>query len=108
MALQIMKNIAEAEQKSDIIKASALQEVEKLKSDTELKYKAILNEAEVEAKKLISKSVEEAVEAAQNDINDILAKSDDECSKINEIAKTNMTRAVEAVFRKVVGIDGNS
>lgn len=108
MALEIIKNIAEAEQKGDNLKNSALQQAEQIKIDAQNKGKEILAKARQETKLKTIQLVQEAIESAQQEVNVISLKADEDCAKINKTASQKMSSAVNAVIGKVVGTDGNS
>lgn len=108
MALEIIKNIAEAEQKGDSIKNLALQEAEKLKAEADVKCKEVFSDARKETKKTAESLISEAVQSAQGEVESILSQADSKCVQISEKAAQNMSAAVEAVIGKVVGTDGNS
>jgi len=108
MALEIIKNIAEAEQKGDSIKNSALQEAEKLKAEADVKCREVFSDARREAKKAAEGLISKAVESAQGEVESILSQAENKCAQISEKAAQNMSAAVEAVIGKVVGTDGNS
>lgn len=108
MALEIIKNIAEAEAKSDNIKSQAIQEAERLKIEADNNGKDIVLKSRQMAKQNASKLIQESVDSAQDEVNSILSEADRVCSEIAEKAEQNMTKAVEAIVRKVVGINGNS
>lgn len=108
MALEIIKNIAEAEQKGDNIKNDAIHEAERLKTEADAKCRQIFSDAHKEAKKAADKLIEQAIQSAQGDVENILSQADVKCDEIGEKALQNMSAAVEAVIGKVVGTYGNS
>lgn len=108
MALEIIKNIAEAEQKGDNLKNSALQQAEQIKLDADNKGKDILAKARQETKLKTVQLVQDAIKSAQEEVDIVLLKADEDCSKISKTALQKMSFAVNAVIGKVVEIDGNS
>lgn len=108
MALEIIKNIAEAERKGELIKSSRLQEAEQLMLDADGKCNEIITQAQNTAKLSSTKLIQEAIDSVQQNVTELLLKADEDCNKINELARKKMPEAVQAVIAKVVGIDGNS
>lgn len=108
MALEIIKNIAEAEKKSENIKTQALQDSEQLKIDAENNGKEFLIKARKESKTRATNTIQSAIESVQQQVNTILSEADNNCADIKSIASKKMSEAVNGVIEKVVGIDGNS
>lgn len=108
MALEIMKNIADAEQKGDAIRTNALAQAEQMSLDADNKCKQIFVDAQKQSKMTATKLIEDAVSQAQTQMNTILSDADNSCEVIKGNASHKMTQAVDAIVRKVVGANGNS
>ena len=108
MALEIIKNIADAEQKSDSIRTNALAQAEQMKLDAENKCKEVFVNATKQAKTTAAKLIEDAVSLTQAEVTTILSDADNSCEVIKSNATQKMAQAVDAVIRKVVGANGNS
>ncbi len=108
MALEIMKNIIEAERQADEIRQNAQKEAESIKSQAETKSFEILSQVKRNAKAEEKSLIEKAVEGTKDNVSQILKEADEKCNEIKYSAELKMAQAVEAVARKVVGEDGNS
>lgn len=107
MALEIIKNIAEAERKGEIIKSSRLQEAEQLMLDADGKCNEIITQAQHTAKLSSTELIAQSIKSVQQNVTDLFVKADEDCKKINATATKKMPEAVQAVIAKVVGIYGN-
>jgi len=103
MALEIIKNIADAEQKSDNIKTNALAQAQQFMLEGDSKCKEVFTKANKEVKITSIKLVEEAVNLAQAEVSTILLEADKNCEMIKNTASQKMSEAVDEVVRKVVG-----
>lgn len=103
MALEIIKNIADAEQKSDTIKNNALAQAQQFMLEGDNKCKEVFKKANKEVKITSVKLVEEAINLAQAEVNAITLEADKNCEMIKNMASQKMSEAVDEVVRKVVG-----
>lgn len=108
MALEIIKNIVEAEQKSEMIRIDALTQAEKISVEADKKCKEVYINAQKQIKIETKKLLEEAVELAQLEVNNILAGAQNSCETIEYNALKKMEQAVDVVIGKVVSVSGNS
>ena len=106
MALDIIKNIVEAEAKADEMIKNAEAEAASLKA--EKKGETILAEARLKLKAELNSAADTAVKESENAVAEIARQAEIDCGKVREAASLKKEEAVQAVIRKVVGTDGNS
>lgn len=108
MAFEVIKNIVEAENEIDSIKAEAYADAQKIKADARANADALIAEVRRSAKSDEKKAVAKAVEGTKPEVDKILAGAGDVCKQVKATAEKNRQKAVEAVIGKVVGINGDS
>ncbi len=108
MALDIIKDIVDAEARADDMIKNAETEAASLKAEAEKKGAAILAETRLKAKKELSAAAEAAIEESSQEVGNIAAQAELDCKKLTESASKKMEEAITTVMRKVVGINGDS
>lgn len=107
MALDIIKDIVDAEARADEMIRNAEAEAQSLKAEAEKKGTAILQEERLTAKKQLSAAGEEAIKQSGQALDSIAAQAQEDCKKIAEAASKKTEEAIAAVIGKVVGINGD-
>ena len=108
MAFEVIKNIVEAENETDSIKAKAAAEAQKIVSDARAKAETLIADMIRSAKSDEMAAVAEAVKKVQPEVGKIVADADIVCQEVRKTAEKNKEKVVDAVIRKVVGINGHS
>jgi len=108
MALDIIKDIVDAEARADDMIKNAEAEAASLKAEAEKKGAAILAETQLKAKNELNASAESAIKESSQSVREIAAQAELDCKKITDFASGKMEEAITAVMRKVVGINGDS
>lgn len=103
MAFEIIKNIVEAEQLSDNIKAEAIAEAEQIRAGAAAKSSEILADVKKQAKIQEDNLINKAVENSKGRCSEILAEAVKKCNNIKKTATERKSEAIEAVMGKVVG-----
>lgn len=108
MAFEVIKNIVEAEEKVETIKAQALADAAAIKKEAKAKAEQLLEDSKKLAQENRVKAIEQAVNDSRPQAEEILAKSKEMCNAVREAAAKNKEDAVKSVLGKVVGINGDS
>ena len=108
MALDIIKDIVEAEARADEMIKNAEAQAASLKSEDKKKGEAIIAEAMQKSKADLNEISKTAIEESKAETDKIAKQAETDCGKVRQEASAKMDRAVEAVIGKVVGINGNS
>ena len=108
MAFEVIKNIVEAENEVDSIKAAAAADAQKIKADAKAKADTLIADVKRSAKADEKAAVEEAIKNAQPQVESILSHAEEVCKEVKLSAEKNRQPALEAVIGKVVGINGHS
>lgn len=108
MAFEVIKNIVEAENEVDSIKAAAAADAQKIKADAKAKADTLIADVKRSAKADEKAAVEEAIKNAQPEVESILSYAEEVCKEVKLTAEKNRQKALEAVIGKVVGINGHS
>ena len=108
MAFEVIKNIVEAENEVDSIKAAAAADAQKIKADAKAKADTLIADVKRSAKADEKAAVEEAIKNAQPQVESILSHAEKVCKEVKLSAEKNRQPALEAVIGKVVGINGHS
>ena len=108
MALDIIKDIVEAEARADDMIKNAEADAASLKSEAEKKGEAIIADALQRSKTSLNEAAAAAVEESKAKTEEIAKQAELDCRKIKESAALKKEQAVNAVIGKVVGTNGNS
>lgn len=108
MALDIIKDIVEAEAKADDMIRNAEADAASLKSEAEKKGEAIIAEALQKSKAALNAVASAAIEESKDKANEIAGQAELDCRKVKESADAKKEEAINAVIGKVVGTNGNS
>ena len=108
MAFEVIKNIVEAENEIDSIKAQAQAKAQKIISDAKAQADTLIADVRRSAKSDQKTAVEKAVEGTKPEVEKIMTDALKVCDEVKNTADKNREKAVEAVIGKVVGINGDS
>lgn len=108
MALDIIKDIVDAEARADEMIKNAETEASSLKAEAEKKGAAILADTKLKAKNELNAAAEAAIKESSQDVANIASQATLDCKKLTESASGKMEEAIATVMRKVVGINGDS
>lgn len=108
MALDIIKDIVEAEAKADEMIKNAEAEAASLKAEAEKKGAAIIAEAKLKAKADLNEVTNVAVDESVDAVAKIAEQAELDCRNVKDAATLKKEEAVKAVIGKVVGTNGNS
>ena len=108
MAFEVIKNIVEAENEIDSIKAQADANAQKIISDAKAQADTLIADVRRSAKSEQKAAVEKAVQVTKPEVDKIMADALKVCDEVKNTADKNRQKAVEAVIGKVVGINGDS
>ncbi len=108
MAFEVIKNIVEAENEVDSIKAQADANALRVISAAKAQADTLIADVRRSAKSEQKAAVEKAIEAAKPEVDKIMADALKVCDEVKNTADRNRQKAVDAVIGKVVGIDGDS
>ena len=108
MALDIIKDIVEAEAKAEEMIKLAEAEATSLKTQAEQKGAMILSDSKQKFKEELSTVAKQAVKESEEAVNGIRMKVQIDCDKIKESASLKKDEAIEAIIRRVVRYNGNS
>lgn len=108
MALDIIKDIVEAEAKAEEMIKNAEAEAASLKAEAEKRSAAILAEARQKSKAELNAAADVAVGESRNAVAEIARQAELDCRKVKEAASLKKEEAIKAVIGKVVGTNGNS
>lgn len=108
MALDIIKDIVEAEAKADEMIKNAEADAASLKSEAEKKGEAIIADALAASREALKAVASTAEDASKDKADEIAKQAELDCRKIKESAALKKEEAVNAVIGKVVGTNGNS
>ena len=108
MAFEVIKNIVEAENEIDSIKAQADANALRIISDAKAQADTLIADVRRSAKSEQKAAVEKAIEDTKREVDKIMADALKVCDEVKNTADKNKQKAVEAVIGKVVGINGDS
>lgn len=108
MAFEVIKNIVEAENEIDSIKAQADANALRIISDAKAQADTLIADVRRSAKSEQKAAVEKAIEDTKPEVDKIMADALKVCDEVKNTADKNKQKAVEAVIGKVVGINGDS
>ena len=108
MALDIIKDIVNAEDKADEMIKNAEADAASLKSEAERKGEEIIAEARQKSKTALNDVSKAVIEESRDKAEEIARQAELDCKKVKESAAARMEQAVNAVIGKVVGTNGNS
>ena len=106
MALEIIKNIVDAERGAEELKTAALQQAEQIRAEAVSKKEEIEIETKKAAKLRQQELIQEAIEASQEEVSKILKDAQSACNDVQKAADAKRDAAVKAVIGKVVGNNG--
>ena len=108
MALDIIKDIVEAEARAEEMIKLAEVEATSLKTQAEQKGEVILSDSKQKFKEELSMVAKQSIKESEEAVNDIRMKVQIDCDKIKESASLKKDEAIEAIIRRVVRYNGNS
>ena len=108
MAFEVIKNIVEAENEIDSIKAQADANALRIISDAKAQADTLIADVRRSAKSEQKAAVEKAIEDTKPEVDKIMADALKVCDEVKNTADKNKQKAVEAVIGKVLGINGDS
>ena len=98
MAFEVIKNIVEAENEIDSIKAQADANAQKIISDAKVQADTLIADVRRSAKSEQKAAVEKAVQDTKPEVDKIMADALKVCDEVKNTADKNRQKAVEAVI----------
>jgi len=106
MAVEILKQVGEAEAKADQIRQKANDEAKALIEQAQATAKKMVEDSELKVKTETARLLKEAAEASQMEAKDYLQGIAAQGEVIKTQAKANLADAVEIIVAKVVRASG--
>lgn len=102
MSLEAIKQVTEAEQKSQARKLEALAASKKTVADAERTGQNVLDEANSKAELQVKAMMKEAEEKANKQTEQLMADTKRDCQAMQQAAEGRVSKAVSLIVRRVV------